>query len=92
MKKFVPTIPFPRDFAVLLKVVLKAFVLETNNALRRTLLHIACDANQIRSHEGTYSILGLYLPLYVVPYLLHPTLPSHPTTATTFLQPFSKLP
>jgi len=51
IKKFVPTIDLPRDFAYLLKVVIKAFVLETNNRLRRTVLHVACDANRIRSHE-----------------------------------------
>lgn len=50
-KLFVPTIDTSRDLCILLKECFRQAVLDSVNNMQRTCFHIACDLNQIASHE-----------------------------------------
>jgi ankyrin repeat protein len=50
-KLFVPTIDTSRDLCVLLKECFRQAVLDSVNNMKRTCFHLACDLNQITSHE-----------------------------------------
>lgn len=50
---FIPTVPSPVELATLMRSMFKQAAIDSVNSMRRTSLHIACDANQINSHEDT---------------------------------------
>lgn len=48
---FIKTIPAPAELGILLKYVFRQAAVDGINKWRRTALHVACDANNVNSHE-----------------------------------------
>ena len=54
---FIKTIPSPVELGILLKYGFRQAALDTGNNWHRSPLHLACDGNQINSHEETILML-----------------------------------
>ena len=54
---FIRTIPTPTELAVLLRYVFRQAAVDMINRWHRTALHLACDANKIKSHERVILLL-----------------------------------
>ena len=48
---FIPTIPSYVELAMLMRYMFKQASIDSSNSWKRTALHVACDANQVTSHE-----------------------------------------
>eukprot|EP01041_Mallomonas_annulata_P002379 gene2379-4623_t len=54
---FIPTIETASDLSDLLRFLFRQASLDCTNGMKRTPLHVACDANNVNSHDKTISML-----------------------------------